>query len=157
MLGVAAGNALTGWLVGRVASERLILAGTATSVLAAGGLLALALSHRLGTPALVRGLHAGLHLRRLNGWSRAKSADAAPAVPDARHALLLKTMHIVYSIAKLRERLAPFRKPAFVATIGNLHGGHMALVETARTLGDVTVCAAPSISNTTIQSPWVES
>lgn len=46
-------NALTSWLVGRVASERLMLAGTATSVLAAGGLLALALSHRLGTPALV--------------------------------------------------------------------------------------------------------
>jgi pantoate--beta-alanine ligase len=50
-------------------------------------------------------------------------------------------VHIVHSITELRELLAPFRKPAFVATMGNLHDGHIALVETARTLGDVTVAS----------------
>jgi len=50
-------------------------------------------------------------------------------------------MQIVHSIAALRELLAPHRKPALVATMGNLHQGHMALVEKARPLGDVTVAS----------------
>ena len=50
-------------------------------------------------------------------------------------------MQTVHSITALRELLAPHRKPALVATMGNLHQGHMALVDKARTLGDVTVAS----------------
>ncbi len=50
-------------------------------------------------------------------------------------------MQVVHTIAALREQLAPFRRPAFVATMGNLHEGHMALVRRARPLGDVTVAS----------------
>jgi len=50
-------------------------------------------------------------------------------------------MDVVHTIAALRERLAPFRRPAFVATMGNLHEGHIALVHKAKPLGDVTVAS----------------
>jgi len=50
-------------------------------------------------------------------------------------------MKIVHSITDLRAALAPFQKPAFVATMGNLHDGHIALVNQARPLGDVTVAS----------------
>lgn len=50
-------------------------------------------------------------------------------------------MHIVHTIAELRERLAPHARPAFVATMGNLHEGHLALVRKARPLGDVMVAS----------------
>jgi pantoate--beta-alanine ligase len=50
-------------------------------------------------------------------------------------------MEIVHTIADLRERLAPSRKPAFVPTMGNLHEGHIALVRNAKPLGDVTVAS----------------
>jgi pantoate--beta-alanine ligase len=50
-------------------------------------------------------------------------------------------MHIVHTIAELREHLAGFRKPAFVPTMGNLHAGHLALVQRAKPLGDVTVAS----------------
>jgi pantoate--beta-alanine ligase len=50
-------------------------------------------------------------------------------------------MKIVHSITDLRAALAPFQRPAFVATMGNLHDGHIALVNTAKPLGDVTVAS----------------
>ena len=48
-------------------------------------------------------------------------------------------MHIVHTIADLRSKLSGFKCPAFVPTMGNLHDGHIALVEEAKPLGDVTV------------------
>jgi pantoate--beta-alanine ligase len=50
-------------------------------------------------------------------------------------------MKIVHTIPDLRAELAPFQRPAFVATMGNLHDGHIALVDQARPLGDVTVAS----------------
>jgi len=48
-------------------------------------------------------------------------------------------MHIVHTIADLRNALSGFKRPAFVPTMGNLHDGHIALVRQAKPLGDVTV------------------
>lgn len=50
-------------------------------------------------------------------------------------------MHIVHTIAELRQHLADFKRPAFVPTMGNLHEGHLALVRQAKPLGDVTVAS----------------
>ena len=50
-------------------------------------------------------------------------------------------MHIVRTIAELRDLLAAFKRPAFVPTMGNLHDGHIALVEQAKPMGDVTVAS----------------
>jgi pantoate--beta-alanine ligase len=50
-------------------------------------------------------------------------------------------MKIVHTIAELRAQLGPFQRPAFVATMGNLHDGHIALVDQAKPLGDVTVAS----------------
>ena len=50
-------------------------------------------------------------------------------------------MKIVHTIADLRSQLNPFQRPAFVATMGNLHEGHIALVKQVKPLGDVTVAS----------------
>ena len=50
-------------------------------------------------------------------------------------------MKIVHAIADLRAHLSPFQRPALVATMGNLHDGHIALLHQARPLGDVTVAS----------------
>lgn len=50
-------------------------------------------------------------------------------------------MLIARSVADLRQALAPYRRPAFVPTMGNLHDGHIALVHQAKPLGDVTVAS----------------
>lgn len=50
-------------------------------------------------------------------------------------------MLIARSIADLRQALTPYRRPAFVPTMGNLHEGHIALVRQAKPLGDVTVAS----------------
>lgn len=50
-------------------------------------------------------------------------------------------MKVVHTLADLRAALAPHASPAFVPTMGNLHEGHLDLVRTARSLGDVTVAS----------------
>jgi pantoate--beta-alanine ligase len=48
-------------------------------------------------------------------------------------------MFITRTVAELRQHLAPFSKPAFVPTMGNLHEGHLSLLRHAKPMGDVLV------------------
>ena len=50
-------------------------------------------------------------------------------------------MHIVHTLADLRAALAGRGRPAFVPTMGNLHEGHLALVQQAKPLGDTLVAS----------------
>lgn len=50
-------------------------------------------------------------------------------------------MHIVHTIAELRQAISSAARPAFVPTMGNLHRGHLSLLEQARELGDCTVAS----------------
>jgi pantoate--beta-alanine ligase len=48
-------------------------------------------------------------------------------------------MLIARSISELRQHLAHSQRPAFVPTMGNLHAGHIKLVDLAKLQGDCTV------------------
>ncbi len=52
-------------------------------------------------------------------------------------------MHIVHTVSELHAALQPWRKAretiAFVPTMGNLHAGHVSLVDKARELGECVV------------------
>jgi pantoate--beta-alanine ligase len=48
-------------------------------------------------------------------------------------------MEVIHSVAELRQRLARERNNVFVPTMGNLHEGHLRLVEDARPRGACTV------------------
>ena len=50
-------------------------------------------------------------------------------------------MRIVHTIAELREVLAGVIGTAFVPTMGNLHAGHLALIERAKEAGDPVVAS----------------
>ena len=50
-------------------------------------------------------------------------------------------MHIARTLPELREFLGRYSRPAFVPTMGNLHEGHLGLVQQAKPLGDVTVAS----------------
>jgi pantoate--beta-alanine ligase len=48
-------------------------------------------------------------------------------------------MHIFRTIPELRAHLEGIRRPAFVPTMGNLHSGHIGLIDQARSLSDTVV------------------
>ena len=50
-------------------------------------------------------------------------------------------MLIARTLAELRQHLQRFERPAFVPTMGNLHQGHLHLLQVAKPLGDVLVAS----------------
>ena len=50
-------------------------------------------------------------------------------------------MLIAHTLAQLRQYLQRFDRPAFVPTMGNLHEGHLHLLQQAKPLGDVLVAS----------------
>jgi pantoate--beta-alanine ligase len=50
-------------------------------------------------------------------------------------------MLIARTLAELRQHLQRFDRPAFVPTMGNLHEGHLQLLQVAKPLGDVLVAS----------------
>jgi len=50
-------------------------------------------------------------------------------------------MLIAHTLAELRQHLQRFERPAFVPTMGNLHQGHLHLLQVAKPLGDVLVAS----------------
>ena len=70
-----------------------------------------------------------------------KQAQARQGTAARPTAMTLKTspMIIARSIDELRQALSASKRPAFVPTMGNLHAGHIKLVELAKPQGDCTV------------------
>ena len=50
-------------------------------------------------------------------------------------------MHVIHTIAELRHALAGIARTAFVPTMGNLHAGHLSLIERARQAGGPVVAS----------------
>ena len=50
-------------------------------------------------------------------------------------------MLIARTLVELRQHLQRFKRPAFVPTMGNLHEGHLHLLQVAKPLGDVLVAS----------------
>jgi len=50
-------------------------------------------------------------------------------------------MLIAHTLVELRQHLQRFERPAFVPTMGNLHQGHLHLLQVAKPLGDVLVAS----------------
>ena len=50
-------------------------------------------------------------------------------------------MLIARTLAELRQHLQRFERPSFVPTMGNLHEGHLHLLQVAKPLGDVLVAS----------------
>ena len=50
-------------------------------------------------------------------------------------------MLIAHTLIELRQHLQRFERPAFVPTMGNLHEGHLQLLQVAKPLGDVLVAS----------------
>ena len=50
-------------------------------------------------------------------------------------------MLIARTLVELRQHLQRFERPAFVPTMGNLHEGHLQLLQVAKPLGDVLVAS----------------
>ncbi|HSW20222.1 MAG TPA: pantoate--beta-alanine ligase, partial [Ramlibacter sp.] len=50
-------------------------------------------------------------------------------------------MKTIHTLRELRAELAGAQRPAFVATMGNLHEGHLALIQKAREHAGVTVAS----------------
>ena len=50
-------------------------------------------------------------------------------------------MKIAHTLAELRQHLSAFKHPVFIPTMGNLHEGHVALIQQGKPLGDVTVAS----------------
>jgi len=50
-------------------------------------------------------------------------------------------MLIARTLAELRQHLQRFERPTFVPTMGNLHEGHLHLLQVAKPLGDVLVAS----------------
>ena len=55
----------------------------------------------------------------------------------------LKAMQIISAIADLRSALKGRGRVVFVPTMGNLHAGHISLMEQARAHGDTVVASTP--------------
>ena len=50
-------------------------------------------------------------------------------------------MKTVHTLKELRQTLDPTRRRVLVATMGNLHEGHMRLIDAARQHGDQVVAS----------------
>jgi phosphopantetheine adenylyltransferase len=51
-------------------------------------------------------------------------------------------MLIARTLTELRQHLQRFERPAFVPTMGNLHEGHLHLLQVAKPMGDVLVASS---------------